>query len=130
MLKHAAEYPDRLIPFCSVDPRDPSQLERIQEYVARGCKGFGEHKTKLPADDSLSIEIYELCGELALPVVVHFQRDTYSTNFSAFERVLQRCPGTTFIGHAQDWWANISATVPTDTNYPEGKVVPGGLTDR
>jgi len=130
VLDHAAQYPDRLIPFCSVDPRDPLRLERIRGYAARGCKGFGEHKTKLPADDPQSVEIYQLCGELGLPVVVHFQRETYNYTFPAFESVLQACPGTVFIGHAQDWWANISAVVPTDTHYPTGPVAPGGVTDR
>lgn len=125
-----AKYPDRLIPFCSVDPRKPDRLKRIEEYAQRGCKGFGEHKTKLPADDPRSIEIYEFCGKLGLPVVIHFQRDTYSYNFPSFGTVLERCPETTFIGHAQDWWANISTEIPTDTHYPDGKVVPGGLTDR
>ena len=98
VLKHAAQHPDRLIPFCGVDPRDPRKLERIKEYVDRGCKGFGEHKTTLPADDPLSVEIYELCGELGIPAVIHFKRGMYSHHFPAFEGVLERCPDTTFIG--------------------------------
>ncbi|MBW3539137.1 MAG: hypothetical protein KY476_02605 [Planctomycetes bacterium] len=36
------------------------------------------------------------------------------------------------IGHAQTWWANISAEVPPPekTLYPTGPVKPGGLIDR
>ena len=129
-LADAAAYPDRLLTFCHVDPRDPDRIQRIRQYAECGCKGFGEHKTELLADDPRSVETYELCGELGLPVTIHFQRDTYNYSFPSFEKVLQRCPDTIFIGHAQDWWANISADVPTDTHYPGGKVVPGGLTDR
>ncbi len=38
----------------------------------------------------------------------------------------------TFIGHAQSWWAHVSAEVPPpeETLYPKGRVVPGGLADR
>ena len=46
VLEACARYPDRLIPFCSVDPRhrypesfDPRPI--IQEYAGRGCRGFG-----------------------------------------------------------------------------------------
>ena len=34
------------------------------------------------------------------------------------------------IGHAQTWWANISADVPATDLYPKGPVKPGGLLDR
>jgi hypothetical protein len=60
----------------------------------------------------------------------------YNYNFDAFERVLRDNPDTTFVGHAQAFWANVSADAPNDpaaagfTAYPKGKVVPGGKTDR
>ena len=50
--------------------------------------------------------------------------------------MLRAHPETVFLGHAQAWWANISADAPTQpdtpgyTAYPSGPVVPGGLTDR
>jgi predicted TIM-barrel fold metal-dependent hydrolase len=69
-------------------------------------------------------------------VLLHFEYGNYNHNFEAFERVLRDHPDTVFIGHAQAWWANVSAAVPRDpaapgySAYPEGPVVPGGLTDR
>ena len=46
--------------------------------------------------------------------------------------MLEKYPDTTFIGHAQTWWANIDKNYKDDTSnlYPKGKVAPGGLTDR
>ena len=48
------------------------------------------------------------------------------------ETYLRRYQRVRIIGHAQTWWANISAEVPppTKTLYPTGPVKPGGLLDR
>ena len=45
----------------------------------------------------------------------------------ALERVLEKCPETNFIGHAQAFWAGISkeGALPGES-YPTGKVIPGG----
>ena len=45
--------------------------------------------------------------------------------------MLEKHPKTTFIGHAQTWWANIDKNYSDQAVlYPKGKVTPGGLTDR
>ena len=101
-----------------------------------GARGFGEHKVRLAFDHPACLPIYRLCGELGLPVLIHFQYGVYSYNFEAAESVFRACPQTTFIGHAQAWWANVSAEVRRDydapdfVGYPPGPVVRGGLTDR
>ena len=135
-LDEARQYPQRLIPFFHVDPRRPNALGLIRRAHAAGHRGFGEHKVRLPVDAPESLPIYRLCGELGWPVLLHFEYGAYNYNFEAFEQVLRACPETVFIGHAQAWWANVSAEVPRDpgapgyTAYPKGPVAPGGLTDR
>ncbi|MGH2356212.1 MAG: amidohydrolase family protein [Chloroflexota bacterium] len=135
-LEAAQQYPDRLIPFCHVDPRHPGALDLVRRYQAAGARGYGEHKLRIPCDLPESLAIYRLCGELGLPVLLHFEYRNYNYNFEAFEQVLRAHPATVFIGHAQAWWANVSAAVPRDpdapgyTAYPQGPVVPGGRTDR
>jgi predicted TIM-barrel fold metal-dependent hydrolase len=136
VLEAHRRHPDRLIPFCHVDPRHPDALDRIRRYREAGARGYGEHKLRLPCDLPEAMAVYRLCGELGLPVLLHFEYRNYNYNFEAFERVLRACPDTLFVGHAQAWWANVSADVPRDpdapgyTAYPKGPVVPGGLTDR
>ncbi len=135
-LAAAAEHPHRLIPFCHVDPRRADALDVIRHAHRAGAKGFGEHKVRLPVDAPESLAIYRLCGELGLPVLLHFEYLNYNFNFEAFEGVLRAHSDTIFIGHAQAWWANVSAGAPRDpgapdyTAYPKGPVQPGGLTDR
>ena len=132
----AREYPDRLVAFVHVDPLKKDALDTIRRGCDAGARGFGEHKVRLPVDAPESLAIYELCAELALPVLLHFEYGNYNYNFEAFPGVLRSFPRTTFIAHAQAWWANISADAPSDPTapdfsaYPKGPVVPGGLSDR
>jgi predicted TIM-barrel fold metal-dependent hydrolase len=44
--------------------------------------------------------------------------------------VLKQYPRTTFIAHANSWWAHISADVDDRVAYPTGPIKPGGLSDR
>jgi predicted TIM-barrel fold metal-dependent hydrolase len=132
----AHEHPQRLIPFVHADPQRPDALEVVRRAHAEGARGFGEHKVRLPVDDPRSLALYRLCGDLGLPVLLHFEYGVYNWNFEAFEAVLREHPRTTFVGHAQAFWANVSADAPRDpdapgyTAYPKGPVQPGGLTDR
>ena len=131
-LDAAEKYPDRIIPFCHVDPNSENPLKRVEDYARKGCKGFGEHKVQgMEIDAPIMLEVYRLCGELGLPVLLHIEYGgRYNTNFHHFEVVVKSHPGTIFIGHAQAWWANISADVPMDDAYPQGPVKPIGFTDK
>lgn len=137
VIEAVEQYGDELLPFCHVNPLAPDALDQIRRYHASGkFYGFGEHKVRLACDHPVSLDIYRLCGELGWPVLIHFEYRNYSYNFEAFERVLQTFPDTIFVGHAQAWWANVSAEAPRDytapdyTPYPKDPVVLGGLTDR
>src|SRR5213595_115416 len=50
VLEHTRPYRDRLIPFCSIDPRTSYSgglkglVAMLKKYVDAGAKGFGEHK--------------------------------------------------------------------------------------
>ena len=135
-LEAARQHPDRLIAFVHVDPKKKDALDAIKRGRDAGARGFGEHKVRLPVDAPESLAIYELCGELGLPALLHFEYGNYNHNFEAFAGVLRDFPKTTFVAHAQAWWANISADAPSDPEapgfsaYPKGPVVPGGLSDK
>jgi predicted TIM-barrel fold metal-dependent hydrolase len=44
--------------------------------------------------------------------------------------VLKEFPKTTFIGHADAFWANVSADYHNEAAYPAGPIARGGVTDR
>ncbi len=141
VLAACARYPDRLIPFCAVDPRhrypglfDPRPL--LAEYVARGCRGFGEVLAGVPIDDPGLRAIYAACGELGLPVLFHADHHICADEPGAprLERMLREFPRTVFIGHGPRFWAEVSSGATAAQwgigPYPSGPVTPGGATDR
>ncbi len=105
--------------------------------IEDGARGIGEMKNHVAADSPEMRKVYDLAAEMNVPVLIHFQEvphfageGDFNTGFRQFDRMLKTHAKTTFIGHADFFWANISAEVPTDTGYPPGSVKPGGLTDR
>ena len=82
--------------------------------------------------------MYALAADLHVPILIHFQEvdhspneGTWSTGFAkTFESVLKAYPRTTFIGHADAFWANVSADYHNEAAYPAGPVTRGGVTDR
>lgn len=140
-LADAARYPERLIAFCHVDPRRlnyghrPSDLaQRLEAMKRAGARGFGEHKVGLPIDHPWSNELYAMCGDLDLPVLLHldFTLNTDENGQPGLERVLRRNRKTIFIGHGPTFWAEISADYDraSGVSYPKGPIAPGGSTDR
>ena len=131
---------DRLIPFCCIDPRTsfsggPKGLQAmLQKFVDQGAKGFGEHKTGLPIDDSRSMMIYAVCGRLGLPILFHLDniRNTDAPGLPGLEKALAEHPDTTFVGHGPGWWASIAGSISKAdlAGYPEGPVALGGAIDR
>ncbi len=139
VLAQTKPHRDRLIPFCSVDPRTSYRgglaglVEMLKKYVDQGAKGFGEHKPGVKIDDPRNMPIYAACGELGLPILFHLdtERNLDGPGLPGLEKALKEHPRTQFIGHGPGWWASISGNVtPADlARYPEGPVAPGGAID-
>jgi predicted TIM-barrel fold metal-dependent hydrolase len=109
-------------------PEAPAEIEK---YLRRGAVLIAEQKFNVDCDSPASEALYRLAADFKVPILLHFQHDTYNKGFERFHKVLEKFPTTTFIGHAQTWWANIDK----DHNdqkvlYPRTRVTPGGLTDR
>jgi predicted TIM-barrel fold metal-dependent hydrolase len=139
-LEAAKRFPDRLIPFCCIDPRTSYNggkaglRSMLKDYVDQGAKGFGEHKAGLPIDDARMMALYEACAELKLPVLFHMDnlRGMDTPGLPGLGRVLKAFPGVDFLGHGPGFWASISgdAGVKDLGGYPAGPVKPGGALDR
>ncbi len=143
-------HPDRLIPFCAVDPRVstgnprryghvagvPGLVEILARYKELGARGLGEHKVGLPFDHPLMMALYEACDRLGLPILFHLDdiRSFDAPGLPRLENALQAFPRLPLIGHAAGFWASISgdATIEDFGRYPEvpKPVTPGGTLDR
>jgi predicted TIM-barrel fold metal-dependent hydrolase len=133
-----ARYPGRFPSwFAAADVTRPDAGALLTGAAKDGARGIGELKYHVAADGPEMRRIYELCAELDVPVLIHFQEvgqasaaGTYNAGIKRFGAVLKAHPRTRFIAHADAFWANISADYHEDTPYPTGPVVPGGISDR
>lgn len=143
VLEDCRKYPDRLIPFCKLDPRqlqnspDADFSILLKVYKASGCKGVGELTANLYFDDPLYVNLFKHCGKAGMPVLFHLVGQlggTYGLVDDIFlprlEKVIKECSETIFIGHAMSFWAEISANLDEQSrnDYPAGPVEkPGRL---
>jgi uncharacterized protein len=133
-----AAAPRRFTWFSSCDVTKPDAEAVLTQAVKDGAQGFGEMKFHVAADGPELRRVYALAAELRVPILIHFQEvdhfpneGTWATGYAAtFESVLKAYPKTTFIGHADAFWANVSADYHNEAAYPTGPVKRGGVTDR
>ena len=89
-LKAYKAHPDRIIPFCAVDPRVTTNrperwghvagvnglIEILKRYKDAGARGMGEHKVGLPFNHKLMMILYEACNKLELPILFQDRKST------------------------------------------------------
>jgi predicted TIM-barrel fold metal-dependent hydrolase len=123
--------------FTSADVTKPDAETLLTAAMKAGAKGIGELKFPVEADGPQMRRIYALAAELDVPVLIHFQEigqaaaaGGYNTGIKRFAAMLKAFPKTKFIGHADAFWANISADYAEEESYPTGPVKRGGVTDK
>ncbi|MSO23295.1 MAG: amidohydrolase [Acidobacteria bacterium] len=125
-----AAHADRYVRFTSADPAESLATDVLRGNIRRGAIGIGEMKYHVAVDSTEMHSVYKLAEEMQVPVLLHFEYETYNTGFERFDKVLKAYPKVNFIGHAQTWWGNVSADLDQLDLYPKGTVKPGGLTDK
>ena len=135
------KHPDRLIPFCNIDPRamlntpkaDLSQLMKI--YKKLGCKGIGEICANIPITHRLCKNLFYHAGCEKMPVLFHMasrKGGLYGVidklHLPGLEQVLGEFPDTVFIGHAPAFWNEIDgdAKAKERESYPKGSIKRAG----
>jgi uncharacterized protein len=133
-----AAAPRRFTWFNSYDVTKPDAEPVLTQAVKDGAQGFGEMKFHVAADGPELRRIYAVAADLHVPILIHFQEvdhfpneGTWSTGYAkTFESILKAYPKTIFIGHADAFWANLSADYRNEAAYPTGPIARGGVTDK
>ena len=132
-----AAQPARFVRFASIDMTQPDAIDYLRKAAQGGAIGFGEIKSQVAAASPEMQRLYAMAAEVNLPITIHFQEvnqpnspGTFNTGLKQFDAMLKKFPKTTFIGHADAFWANVSADYAEDTSYPKGPIKPGGVTDK
>jgi len=125
-----AEHPQRFVRFTNADVRTPDAADRLRAGLKGGAIGIGELKYPVQVDGPEMLRVYDIAAEFNVPVLLHFEEGGFNSGIARLPDLLKTYPKTTFVGHANSWWANISADGIKEAGYPTGRVNPGGLTDR
>jgi uncharacterized protein len=133
-----AAAPGRFTWFASGDLAQPATMDALTRAVKAGALGFGEMKLHYATDGPEFRRAYALAADLNVPILIHFQEVDHTENegkwspgfATHFEAILKAFPKTTFIGHADAFWANVSQDYHNEAAYPSGPIVRGGITDR
>lgn len=139
VLAETAPHRDRLVPFCSIDPRTSFNggkkglVEMLKRYIDAGAKGFGEHKPGVRMDSPQNLALFAACAEVQLPVLFHLdnQRNIDAPGLPGLAKALAENPTLPLIAHGPGWWASISRGVTQGElgGYPRGEVAEGGAID-
>lgn len=141
-LDYKTRAPERFILGYAPDPRRPNGLSSLKAAVSiYGVQVCGEVKLRMLYDNPDAIDMFRFCGDAGLPVTLHFDYASATTNASGYprpnwwyggsietlEHMLQLCPKTNFLGHAPGFWGHISNDdLMYTTSYPKAPVIPGG----
>ncbi len=135
VLDISRKYPGRLIPFCVVEVRETCLSERVVRYVDMGCKGFGEHTSKIPVDHDCNLRLYRVCGRLEIPILMHIaasSSETYGVldtpDLKGVERIAKQYSNVDFIMHGPGWWRCMSENFNLEDSYPKGLIDRPGRT--
>jgi len=136
--RFVAQEPTRFAGYsASTDVSAPDAIKLLTEAVKAGAHGFGEVKFHVESDGPEMRRLYAAAAELNVPVTLHFQEfphtateGVFNTGFKRFDKILQAFPKTTFVGHCDAFWANISADYHNEEAYPRKPIIRGGITDQ
>ena len=129
-MRIAKAHPSHYAFFANEGPDLPTARKELEKHLKQGAIGIGEQKFAVDCDSKHSELIAAIAREFDVPVLIHFQHNSYNLHFERFHKILAKFPSVNFIGHAQTWWGNIDQKHEQAVMYPKGPVTPGGLTDR
>ena len=126
----AKRHPKEFVFGANEVPDLPGMQKELEKYLKAGAVIIGEQKFKVPCDSKFVWAVAEVAQDFGVPMLLHFQHNAYNLGIENFHKTLEKFPKVNFIGHAQTWWGNIDKKHVQKVMYPQGKVTPGGITDK
>jgi predicted TIM-barrel fold metal-dependent hydrolase len=117
----ADEFPDRLIPFCAVNPWTPDAGDEMRRCIGEwDFKGLKLHPTINGfhlADHGLVDPLFAIANELGVPIIVHGASDLYNSP-GAFAEMAAAFPGVNLImAHMGFFWL-VDQAIAFAKRYP------------
>jgi len=102
MMMWANRYPDKVIPFCTIDEADPRAAELVEQYILAGAKGLkliGGHPDYYdePLNSENMYKVYQKVAEYGVPVLLHGSVIRIPELLDQLDQVYSDFPEVTFI---------------------------------
>ncbi|MBO0904226.1 amidohydrolase family protein [Jiella sonneratiae] len=115
------EFPDRLIPYCAVNPWNAGALDELRRCIETdGFKGLKLHPTINGyhlSDPLLCDPLFEACGEYGIPIVVHGASDLRNCP-PEFALMAARFPNVTLIMAHMGFFWSVDQAIRFANEYP------------
>ncbi len=134
ILEMCAQYPDRLFPFCNIDPRAICNSSHaplgnlLRYYKDQGCKGVGEIMPNMHIMDDMVQNLFKHAEAVGLPVTTDGS-PVPTGNFGLYDEpglpglefTLRRYPNLVYLAHGPCVWTEIARLeTPGERGYMYG----------
>jgi len=102
LMMAAKQYPDQVIPFCTIDEADPRAAELVEQYILAGAKGLkllGGHPDYYdePLNSANMYKVYDEVTKYDVPVLIHGELINFPEQYDQLDHVFSDFHGVTFI---------------------------------
>ena len=99
----AKQFPGQYFFGANEVPNLPGARQELEKYLKLGGIIIAEQKFHLDCDSPAIEMVAEIAQEFRVPVLMHFQHETYNLRIERMHKTLEKFPKVNFIGHAQTW---------------------------
>ena len=92
VVKLASQYPEEFVYFANELPDLPETRAVLEKHLKMGARGIGEQKFKVECDSKAMQLVYSIAQEFDVPVLIHFQHQTYNMGFERIHKMLEKFP--------------------------------------
>jgi hypothetical protein len=89
-----AKYPDRFVRFTNADGRTAESARLLRTGLNGGAIGIGELKYPVQVDGPEMRRVYDIAGELHVPVLIHFEEGGFNSGIGRLPDLLKNYPKT------------------------------------
>ncbi|MET3580021.1 putative TIM-barrel fold metal-dependent hydrolase [Mesorhizobium robiniae] len=115
------QFPDRLIPFCAVNPWQPDAADEVRRCVVDwGFKGLKLHPTINGfhlSDPNLVDPLFRVAEELGIPIIVHGASDLYNSP-PEFALMAARFPAVQLLMAHMGFFWSVDQAISFARQYP------------
>ena len=121
VLKIAKKYPKEYLFGANEVPDLPGMQKELEKYLKEGAVIIAEQKFKVECDSKYVWAVAKVAQEFGVPVLMHFQHNSYNLNFDRFHRTLEKFPEGQLYRPCTNMVGQYRQETRPDKNVPAGQ---------